>query len=161
MLKQHLNTASPESLKVLASYLCLPALHTPPIPSGLHTSRLISTSSIKPQVKISTCFLLPFVHVCGYMCICVHVYMCAGTHACVYKWRPKVNFKAFILFLSLNLAHWPGAHPFSSTESLASEPQGPMYLCLPSTGITSVCHHAWVLGTELRSLHLHRSYFTD
>lgn len=81
---------------------------------------------LKPLTKPRVDILGVVVYVCAHMHTCVYV------HACAHIWRAEVGL-VYCSSCGLELAE---------KSSLASDPQRPSCICLPSVEITSACHHA-------------------
>lgn len=106
-------------------------------------------------------FICIYMYTCSYVCVCVFSYMWLYMSE-VSLARPLAIFRFLFIFFSktglslvLVLQIWSGW--------LATEPQKAAF-CLPSVGMTRVCHHTWCFrsGSVLNhNLVLNSKHFTS
>jgi hypothetical protein len=83
--------------------------------------------------------------VCVCMCVAavlVYVHMCACCGG------PESALSVILMVQSISFLRWGFSLSWNSSGRpnwLAREPQRSTCLCLPSSGIASMCHHAWFL----------------
>lgn len=120
------------------------------------------------HTRVCICRVCVYVCMCVYICAFAHVYRCMWkqqqTSAIVPQVPITLNSPCVGDYYSL-IIHWLGAHWLTKLGWLVSEPQRSACLRLPTTGITSTCHHAWFFCVaskiKFKTTKLHSKHFTD
>lgn len=109
-------------------------------------------------------------YVCMCACVYTHVLLHMYTDACENSSKPQLSFLTCQSPLTHPvleiIIHWLFIGlELTKLGWLVSEPQRSACLRLPTTGITSTCHHAWFFCVaskiKFKTTKLHSKHFTD